>query len=252
LRADVREAIDRVWPDDIVELSFDPDESYFYEVHPKLLRAFRRIKNARPIYERDADGGPVWWGQSDPEEDPPDEFERSRSYHLFFLSPEGEDFAFETEARGFAEPEPLDEELEEGEWEDRLIETLISGTGRTGWVVGVSLVAPYAVIEFGEVKNFEDGSTVEPEIDVDAESVQGEPLNAEEAFRKTAGPRAYKILLNLRAKVAGILEKSGIAVLPEEEWRKPVPWLRGGADAMTSFEGRPVRVLDAFFFSEEG
>jgi hypothetical protein len=37
-----------------------------------------RIRNARFIYERDADEGPVWWDESDPEEDAPDEIERSR------------------------------------------------------------------------------------------------------------------------------------------------------------------------------
>ena len=77
------------------------------------------------------------------------------------------------------------------------------------------------------------------------------PINPEEHFRETASPRAYEILLKLRAKIAGFLEKSGIAVLPEEEWRKPVPWLRGGADTIPGIEGRPVRVLNAFFFSEE-
>lgn len=37
LRRDVREAIDRICPDGIVEMPLDPDESYFFELHPKLL-----------------------------------------------------------------------------------------------------------------------------------------------------------------------------------------------------------------------
>ena len=61
LRRDVREAIDRIWPDGIVEMSLDPDESYFFELHPKLSRALRRIRNTRLVYEREAHGGPVWW-----------------------------------------------------------------------------------------------------------------------------------------------------------------------------------------------
>ncbi len=251
LRADVKDAIDRVWPDGIVELSFDPDESYFYEVHPRLSRAFDRIENTHLVHEREADGGPVWWDQSDPEEDPPDECERSRSYHLFFVSPDGEDFVFETEAEGFAEPEFISEEFEEAGWEDNPIPARIPGTGRTGWVVAVSLVAPFAVVELGDMTNFEDGSTTEPEIESHGATAEGQPINPEEHFRETASPRAYEILLKLRAKIAGFLEKSGIAVLPEEEWRKPVPWLRGGADTIPGIEGRPVRVLNAFFFSEE-
>src|ERR1035438_10567528 len=81
LRSDVREAVRRVWPDGIVELSFDPDASYFRAVHPKLSRAFHRIEDVRLGHEREADGGTIWWEESDPEEDPPDELERSRSYH---------------------------------------------------------------------------------------------------------------------------------------------------------------------------
>ena len=127
-----------------------------------------------------------------------------------------------------------------------------SGSGRTGWVVAVSLAAPVAVIELGDVTTYEDGSTNEPEIESYGETTDSEPFNREEHFQKSTGPRAYKILLNLRAKIAGILEKSGIAVLPAEEWRKPAPWLRCGEGTIPPIEGRPVRVLDAFFFSEEG
>ena len=87
LRRDVQDAVDRIWPDGIVEMPLDPDESYFFELHPKLSRALRRIRNTRLVCEREADGGPVWWDESDPEEDPPDEIERSRSYHTFFVSP---------------------------------------------------------------------------------------------------------------------------------------------------------------------
>ena len=81
IRRDVREAIDRVWPNGVVDMSFDPDESYFSSLEPKLSRALGRIRNAGLVYERDADGGPVWW--EDREEDPPDEIERERSYHIF-------------------------------------------------------------------------------------------------------------------------------------------------------------------------
>jgi len=46
LRENVREAIDRSFPDGVVEMVFDSDESYFWEVYPKLAAAFRRIKGA--------------------------------------------------------------------------------------------------------------------------------------------------------------------------------------------------------------
>lgn len=198
----------------------------------------------------ESDGGPIWWDQSDPEEDPPDEVERSRSYHLFFVSPEGKAFTFETEAEGFEEPELVTEEFEEAEWGGDLLPCRVPGTGRTGWVVAVSLVAPFAVIEFGDVVAFEDGSTTEAAIESYGETAGGEPTTPEEHFRTSKGAQAYKTLVSLRAKISEILEKCGIIVLPAEEWRKPAPWLRGGEDTLIGVEGKAICVLDAFFFEE--
>ena len=56
--------------------------------------------------------------------------------------------------------------------------------------------------------------------------------------------------MSLRATISGILGKYGIAVLPAEEWRKPVPWLRAGEDTLIGPEDKVIRVLDAFFFEE--
>jgi len=248
LRRDVQEAIDRIWPVGIVELPFDLDESYFFELHPKLSRAFRRIRNTRLSYEREADGGPVWWEESDPEEDPPDEIERSRSYHTFFVSPDGEGFTFDTEAEGVAEPEIMTDDFAEAGWEEEPPVGRISGSGRTGWVVAVSLLAPFAVIELGDMVAFEDGSTTEAEIESYRRTADGELIDPEETFRKVYGAQAYKTIVSLRAKIAHILEGFRITVLPPEEWRKPAPWLRGTEETLVGLDGRAIRVLDAFFF----
>ena len=76
-----------------------------------------------------------------PEEDPPDDNEHSRSYHVFFVSPEGKAFTFETETEGIAETELITEEFEEAGWGEGPPVSRISGVGRTGWVVAVSLLA---------------------------------------------------------------------------------------------------------------
>jgi hypothetical protein len=167
---------------------------------------------------------------------------------MFFVSPEGAAFKFETEAEGLAEPEFMTDEFEEAGWSEDPPVSRISGRGRTGWVVAVSLLAPFAVIELGDMATSEDGDTTEAEIESYAETEDGERINQEEHFRKFAGAQAYEILLKLRAKIGAILEKCGITVLSAEEWRKPVPWLRGGEDTLVGIECRPVRVLDAFFF----
>jgi hypothetical protein len=236
IRGDVGEAIDRVWPNGVVEMSFDPDESYFSPLQPKLSSALGRIRNASLVYQRDADGGPVWWEESDSEEDPPDEIERDRSYHTFFISPQDEAFKFEAEA--ITEPECMTSDLAEQ----------ISGSGRTGWLVAVSLLAPFAVIELGDIVAFDDGSTTEPEIESYGQTVDGELVDPEETFRDVHGAQSNKTIVSLRAKIAGILQGFGITVLPAEEWRKPVPWVRAAEEALIRIDGGRLRVLDAFFF----
>lgn len=233
-----------------MELSFDSDESYFCEVHPKLSLAFPRIPHVQLLQERDAEGGPIWWDSSDPEEDPPDEHQRARSYHLFFISPEGAAFRFETEAEGIAEPEFMTEEFDEAGWGEDPVMCPIAGSGRIGWVVAVSLVAPFAIVELCDVISYEDGSTTEAAIESYAETEGGKQIDAEEHFRGTHDAHAYQTLVKLRAKISDILAKRGITVLPAKEWRKPVPGLRCGEDTIPGIEGKEVRVLDAFFFEE--
>ena len=104
LREDVREAIEQAWPEGVVEMTFDSEESYFQDVYSKLRAAIQRLKGARLVHERQPDGGPVWFDGSDPEEDPPDDSVPSRSYHLFFVCPEGDEFTYETEMEIPAEP----------------------------------------------------------------------------------------------------------------------------------------------------
>ena len=157
---------------------------------------------------------------SDPEEDPPDEHKRAHSYHLFFVSPEDAAFRFETEAEGIAEPEFMTEEFDEAGWGEDPVMCPIAGSGRTGWVVAVSLVAPFGVIELSDVISYEDGSTTEAVIESHAETEGGKQIDAEEHFRKARDAHAYQTLVKLRAKISAKLEKRGITVLPAEEWRE--------------------------------
>jgi hypothetical protein len=241
-REDVREAIERAWPNGVVEMAFDSDESYFFDVCPKLGAAIRRIKGAQLVHEREPQGEPVWFDHSDPEEDPPDDHERSRSYHLFFVCPEGEPFTYETEMESLAEPDEGDQ------GENELPMETIAGNGRTGWSVGVSLLAPFAVITLSDMEVFENGSTSEPSIESHGFTETWQRIDPEAEFREFKGEQAFGILLKLRSQVCDILDRYGIGVLPEEEWRKPVPWLRADEEVLVSTTGEPVRVLDALFF----
>jgi hypothetical protein len=249
LREDVREAIERVWPHGVVDMDFDSEDSYFWDVYPKLAKAFARIKGTRLVHEREPKDE---LDRSDFDEDLPDDIEYSRSYHLFFLSPEGEAFTYETEIEPLGEPEFEDGELEEDDFEDdfedEFTEETIPGRARTGWSVAVSLLAPFAVITLDEMAIFEDGSTRQPGIESHAFTEEGERVDPEEHFQKSRGQVAFEVLLKLRGRIVDLLGKHGISVLPKEEWQKPVPWLRGGEEAFVGTAGEPVRVLDAFFF----
>jgi len=240
---DVREAIDRAFPEGVVEMAFDSDESYFWDVHPELRAAIGRLKRARLVHERQSDGGPIWFDGSDPEEDPPDDDVRSRSYHLFFVCPEGEAFTYECEIQSLAEPE-----CEEDWNEDEMPMETVAGSGQTGWSVAVSLLAPFAVITLGDMDTFEDGSISEPSIESHGLTEAGQRIDEEAEFRKSKGEQAFEILLKLRGRIAGILSQSGISVLPEEEWRKPVPWLRADEEVLVGAMDESIRVLDALFF----
>src|SRR5438094_2165956 len=98
IRKDVALAIERAWPEGVVDMPIDSDESYFWDVYPKLKRGLSGIKGARLLFEREPDTEPQWSDGKDPDEDPPDFDEGSRSYHLFFVGPAEETFTFEIES----------------------------------------------------------------------------------------------------------------------------------------------------------
>lgn len=240
---DVREAIERAWPDGVVEMAFDSDESWFRDVYPKLASALRRIKGAQLAHEREPEPESVWFDHPDDDEYPPDDPEPSRSYHLFFVCPEGDAFHYETKIEGIAEPY-----WDGDEDESELPVETVAGRGRTGLAVAVSLIAPFAVINLSDTETYEDGSFSEPTIESHGFSETGQRIDPEAEFLKSKGERAFQTLLKLRGRICGILDKQGIGVLSAAEWGKPVPWLRAGEEVFAGAAGEPVRVLDALFF----
>jgi len=244
LREDVRQAIERAWPNDVIEMPSAFEESWFDDVEAHLGRDLRRVKGVGLFHEQSPEGLPPSMESKD--EEYPAESEHSRSFHLFFLSPAGDEFAFAAETEDYVELDDCDEEsMAEPEF---LAET-VAGHGRVGWAVAVSLVAPFALIRLSDMTTFDNRTVWEPGLDPHAETEDGMRIADPEAhFRKQAGEEAFAVLAQLRAKLAGILEKREIAVLPETEWCKPVPWLRGGEEVFVGASSEPVWVLDAFFF----
>jgi hypothetical protein len=246
LRDDVREAIEHAWPDGVVEMAIDSEESWFADVYPKLASALRRIGGARLVHEKEPEPQPARFhdfDDEDEEEFPPNDLEPSRSYHLFFVCPEGDAFNYATEIETFVEPDwDLDEDASDQPKE------VVAGTVRTGWSVCVSLLAPFAVITFSDMSTFEDGSSSGPSLESDAFTETGRRIDPEAEFRKVKGKQAFQVLLKLRDRICGVLNKHGVVVLPQTDWRKPVPWLRADEEVFVGTMGEPIRVLDALFF----
>ena len=179
------------------------------------------------------EGGSRCGGGSDPGEGPPDWNENPRSYHLFFLKPDDGQFSYETEIQ------------EPGE-DDRV--EMFTGRGEIGCSVAVSLVARFALIAPSQMESLESGSSSTPGIDSLIFSLDGERIDPEDHYRELLGEPAWRILEELRGRIAAILEAHAIAVLPEAELQKTVPWLRGGGEALVGTMDEPITVKDAFFF----
>src|SRR5260370_32183734 len=95
LRSDVVAAIQRAWPGGVVEMPFGSEESWFWDVHPKLVTAFQRLKGVRLLHGSGAEEMPRW--RDTDEEDFLHDSDLSHSYQLFFVVPEGDAFTFETQ-----------------------------------------------------------------------------------------------------------------------------------------------------------
>src|SRR5437667_4087114 len=119
IRKDVAEANDRAWPDGVVDMPLDSDDSYFWDVYPKLKRDLSRIKDATLLYE-----------------DPPDFDEGSRSYYLFFIRPADEAFTIEVDGGG--------------QDEDADLET-VQDQSIIGCSVAISLIAPFVLRSLREL-----------------------------------------------------------------------------------------------------
>lgn len=232
----IAKAIEQAWPGGVVDMPIDYQAAYFTEVYGGLKEELSRIEGARLVYEREAAGKPRWEQRSDPDEDPPDWQEPSRSYHVFFLTPAEEGFAYETET---FDPD------------DELLKHRIPGQGALGCTAAVSLLAPFAIVKLDQMENYEDGSSMDPDVEPHVFSVGGWDPDPDEYYIETAGEEGLAALQGLRERIASVLGSQGITVLPDSELQKRVPWLRGGERVRVRVQGAPVTVREAFFLHDQ-
>ena len=233
---EVAAAIGKCWPGGEVG-EFDTDESYFRDIHRRLERDLRRIAGASLLWQTEADETRSSWDNDDWEDEPPPRRD-FQSYHVFFLAPHGDEFQFEAETESPEEPEDPED--------DELTTATYAGKGWRGCIVGISLVAPVAVIILGDYSEFEDGSASTPDPEPSMFSPKtGQPVDTTEYYRKALGEKAFRKLETLRQKTTAVLTKHHIRLLDHSILHLPVPALKASEDL---FLEKPLRVRDAFFF----
>ena len=229
------DAIERAWPDGVVEM-IDLEACPLREACSALKGRLSCIPGSDLVFDREAAGGPRRREDSDPDEDPPEWDEPTRSYHLFFLSPKDRRYSFDTET---VEPD------------DDGIERRFAGQGRIGHVVAVSLVAPVALVAIDQFEVFESGSYSEPSTEGHLFDLDGTRLDMERHYMdvfEEEGPLVMQGLTKQREKIARVLKAFAISIIPERHLDTPVPGLRAGEDVLAGPKGTPLIVRDVFFF----
>lgn len=216
----IADAIRQAWPDGVVHMPNHSDDAPLRGTYSRLKASLPRIPETRVLYEREP--------QLVPSSD-----EGTRSYCLFFLSPTDGRFEFGTDT---IEPD------EDG------IERRFPGQGWMGCLAAISVVAPFAAVSLDEMEVFENGSRMEPDVEPHLFSLGMGKLDLESHFGEMVDEEGLSILRNLRAKIVRVLKRSGIAVIPEADLDRPVPWLRAGEGVLLGQAGEPITVRKAFFF----
>lgn len=222
-------AIKRSWPRDVVE-EFDTDESYFHEIRHQIERDLRRISGVSLVWQTED----VDRGACDDEDEALPSYSEWQSYHVFFVSPEGDEFRFEDETIG--------EDPGDG------TETAFSGEGRFGISLTISLAAPVAAIGVSSYSHYEDGGYTipDPMSSLHMNEETGIVISANEYFRDCLGQEMFQKLEILREQITSIVALRHISVL-ESVLDLPVQSLKADQEV---FVGKPVCVRDAFFSAE--
>lgn len=228
-------AIEKLWPDGVIEV-FDRDESYFRSMREPLERDLRSIDGTSLLWQTEERENAAAW-DDDWDDEPLPEDEPWCSYHVFFLSPRGNEFHFEDET------ERIDYDEDTGE---ELPPEACAGEGWIGCAVGISLAAQFAAIAMDSYSQFEDGSWHPPDIGSCSYSEEtGQPIDTDQHYCQTLGEAPVRTLHQLRDQIAAVLKKHRIQVLETATFDLPVAGLAACEEVYLE---PPVRVRDAFFF----
>jgi hypothetical protein len=216
-------------------------------LNPRLRSALATIKGSAILYTRDRSGEdveerftstPFSFDDDDWEKNWPDAGPgNSYSYHLFFV--------------GLSDPAMQSDCESESEMDDQGTLETVAGKETLGYPVGVSLLAPVAMVQADAFACFEDGSASCPHLrdkwfdntDPDTDPLFGPGANLDEGTARA--------LKRLRASIAHVLMSARLKELPSDLARTKVPGLRPGSEAFVGkrYTGHPITVQDALFFA---
>ena len=196
----------------------------------QIERDLRRISGVSLVWQTED----VDRGACDDEDEALPSYSEWQSYHVFFVSPEGDEFRFEDETIG--------EDPGDG------TETAFSGEGRFGISLTISLAAPVAAIGVSSYSHYEDGGYTipDPMSSLHMNEETGIVISANEYFRDCLGQEMFQKLEILREQITSIVALRHISVL-ESVLDLPVQSLKADQEV---FVGKPVCVRDAFFSAE--
>jgi len=238
IRKDIRAAIDKLYPDGIIEWTVSPDESYIYEKIGDVTRRLSAIEDAsllRVIDPLDRPEQSHRYDLDDDEHEPIPDDSPMPSYFVFFVGLKGKDARFDHDG---AEPD------DDGEMHD------FHAIGTVGCTVGISLLAPFAYVKLGEVLDYDDGNQTEPDIWPDVYELDGTPRDLVEHYDELMDSGPVARMQALRESIELALKAEGITVVPDEEATKRVPGLKAEDEVIICSDSgsRTATVLDAFFF----
>lgn len=237
LRSDVAKTLRQAFPEGIIEQPHDEENSESEDLYTKVRRRVMRLREARIAYERGLRAEPVWPKGADRDEDPPAYREFDLSYRVIFVTGPGPRMNFDEEIETI-ERLPWDDEPEDAaettDW------TPVRGTVTAGCTLALSAVGPFALVDYGTWKTYEDGSGSDPEA-----LEPGEAAHETRYLQEQLGSGRWRELETLRARLVRTVEAGGFTVLTPEELRQHIPFLRFGEDVIPD---KTVTVRSALFF----
>jgi hypothetical protein len=236
IRPDLQEIIENVFPDGIVEWQLEAEEGELEERYDRIGTKLATLRGAGLFSDHPADSRTFACDDDDDSEAydfPSDDV--SYSYRRYFL--------------GVADPrcQRVVEDQDEDE-EGDLVE--VERTDTLGCIVALCEFAPLAIVRFASIWHSDNGDSNIPDIGDRVFDLNGVPLDMEAHFSELFGNEALKLVCRLRQTIVDILTTHRVTVIPDEEAKKAVPWLKTGEDVIFTGAawGWPITVQDAFFF----